>query len=479
MTPRPSAFTQEESPPLLTSLDARDLARMHGDRLALSCGSDSLTYEELAVRVEHHRETLSSSAGPCALLATPTLDALVVLHACLTFGRPVLLLPPNSPPALRTSFVERTGATLCYSVDGFTHHRTSAPAEPADELDHVLLPTSGTTGEPKIVCLSQTALLASARASNALLGLKSGGRWALTLPYAHVGGLAILVRCALAGAAALAKGYSLREKKSMRELEADSITHLSLVPTQLSRMLESEVECPRGLQAVLVGGASCPPRLRIRAREAGWPVAFTYGFTEAASQICTQELGRASGAAIERDVGRPLPGTQVALDGSGRISVRGPTLMNRYWGCPPRADDEWFVTQDFGHWDESDRLVIRGRADNMIISGGENVAAERVEESLLALPSVREAVVFGLDDAEWGQRIAALLVGEILSLDELRAALRGDLEPYALPKEIYFCEALPRLENGKLSRETAKSLLLGIRASQAIDRPKDNGKVDP
>lgn len=469
---------EQQSPPQVESLNAQHLARKHGERVALTCKGDSLTYEELASHVERHRGMLQDSTEPCALVATLSVDALVAFHACLTFRRPVLLVPPSAPPDLRASLMERTGASLCYSDGAWSEHSGSSSAEPVGAMDHVLLPTSGTTGEPKIVCLSQAALLASARTTNPVVGLNQHSKWALTLPYAHVGGLAILVRSALAGAAVVANQYCLREKEGVEQLETDSITHLSLVPTQLARALESDAACPRSLMAVLVGGAPCPPGLRTRARQAGWPVAFTYGFTEAASQICTQQLGRAPHATMERDVGQPLPGTEVALDGSGRISVRGPTLMNRYWGRPPRAEDEWFVTQDFGHWDEVGRLVIQGRADNMIISGGENVAAERVEESLLALSSVREAAVFGLNDAEWGQRIAALLVGEERSLDEIRAALKEHLEPYALPKEIHYCSALPRLQTGKLDRKSAKSLLLKARGDESIDRPQDGGKVE-
>lgn len=453
-----------------------DLAWTHADGLAFVSDTGSLTYSELSRKVEEHRERLIGSTGVCAVLADSSLEALVVVHACLRLGRPVLLVPSAAPESIRKSLLERTGASLCYAAGTWSRHCAQTAEEPLTAEDQVLLPTSGTTGEPKIVCLSKAALIASAQAVNALVGLDSGSRWALTLPYAHVGGLSILVRCALAGATVVANNYPLSSPAGVRQMNDDAITHISLVPTQLRRVLESGVECPRSLRAALIGGASCPPGLRARARQAGWPVSFTYGFTEAASQVCTQELGRPLGA-LERDVGRPIPGTEVALDGSGRISVRSPTLMNRYLGSPQRAPDEWFVTQDFGHWDEEDRLVIRGRADNMIISGGENVAAERVEDSLQALPSVKESVVFGVDDPEWGQRIAALLVGEILTIETIRADLREHLEPYALPKEVYFCAALPRLENGKIDREAARSLLLKLRAGGTIDDHTDSAKV--
>jgi acyl-coenzyme A synthetase/AMP-(fatty) acid ligase len=151
--------------------------------------------------------------------------------------------------------------------------------------------------------------------------------------------------------------------------------------------------------------------------------------------------------------------------------------MNRYWGSPARAGEDWFVTQDFGHWDEADRLVIRGRADNMIISGGENVAAERVEDGLLALPGVSEAAVFGVADGEWGQRITALVVGERRTLEAMRTELKQHLESYALPKEIHFCSALPRLQSGKLDRESARAMLHQLSEATPIDQGEDGGRV--
>jgi O-succinylbenzoic acid--CoA ligase len=459
-----------------SALDLSALAQAYPENTAVSSGSSSLTYRELMTRVSEHRERLIGLEGTCALLADSSLDTLIVFHACLHFRRPLLLVPAAAPPTLQRSLIERTGASLCFAKGSWSEHCAKATADLPGPLDHVLLPTSGTTGQPKIVCLSQPALIASARAANALIGLNSQSRWALTLPYAHVGGLAILFRCALAGAAVLARDYPLASADGVRALEMDGITHLSLVPTQLRRALESGASCPKSLKGILVGGASCPSGLRARARRAAWPVTFTYGFTEAASQICTQELGR-PGSEMERDVGRPLPGTEVALDGSGRISVRGPTMMNRYLGSPKRSPDEWFVTQDFGHWDEEDRLVIRGRADNMIISGGENVAAERVEDSLEALPTIREAVVFGVPDLEWGQKIAALLVGTPGPLEAIRADLREHLEAYALPKEVHFCAALPRLSSGKVDRDAARALLLALRAEGPIDAAAQSAKV--
>jgi O-succinylbenzoic acid--CoA ligase len=460
-----------------TTLNARRLAREYGTKTALQCAEASLSYEELAFRTDRHRDELSGTSGPCAIVATSDLEAIVVLFACLTFRRPVLLVPPNLPPGMTLSLLERTGATHCFSEGKLSRHSAPPSAELPQKGDDVLLPTSGTTGFPKIVCLSQGSLLASAAAVNVLVGLNRESRWALTLPYAHVGGLAVLVRSALAGAAVVVKDYPLRTRRSLAELDCDSVTHLSLVPTQLQRALETRARCPSSLKAVLVGGASCPPGLRARARQAGWPVSFTYGFTEAASQVCTQKLRRDPEVTMERDVGRPLPGMEVALDGSGRISVRGRPLMNRYWGSPARAGEDWFVTQDFGHWDEADRLVIRGRADNMIISGGENVAAERVEDGLLALPGVSEAAVFGVADGEWGQRITALVVGVRRTLEAMRTELKQHLESYALPKEIHFCSALPRLQSGKLDRESARAMLHQLSEATPIDQGEDGGRV--
>ncbi len=458
------------STPVSTPLDVAEQAERFGGRTALQLDQRQLTFGELAREVESVKPRALRSSGPCAILANGDLGALTALYACLSERRSILLISPSVPDVVRRRLLERVGVTDCYSEQGWSEHCAPASSERPLDGDDVLLPTSGTTGEPKIVCLSQEALVASASVSNGNLNLDEEGRWALTLPYAHVGGLAILVRCALAGSAVVSRTYRFDTPEDVGMLQRDRISHLSLVPTQLHRALQRGARAPRSLRAVLVGGASSPPVLRARARRAGWPVAFTYGFTEAASQVATQELGREPADTPERDVGHPLKGTEVALSGSGRLAVRGPTLMNRYWGAPARKPDDWFVTEDIAHWDESDRLVIEGRADNMIISGGENVAAERVEEALATLPFIEEAVVFGVPDDRWGHRIVALVAGDETPLEDIRAALRDQLEPYALPKETVFCGALPRLPTGKLDRRAAESRLIQLRPNLAIDR---------
>ncbi len=440
-------------------LSPQVLAERFGKLPALETPEGALSYFDLAQRITTLSDRIGKSHAPCALLATRTLDAFTVLCACLHLGRPILLISPSSPETLRKSLLQKVGATQCYSEEGWSDHCAPKSAEHPEPGDDVLIPTSGTTGDPKIVCLSKAALFASARGSIERLGLEKGDRWALTLPYSHVGGLSILIRCAQVGATVVIGDFRFEDERAVQRLEALKITHLSLVPTQLRRASSAASTPPHSLKVALVGGASCPPSLRQRAREAGWPLAFTYGMSEAASQVATQALGRTLAASPERDVGRPLSGTEIALDGAGRIAVRGPTMMNRYWGAPVRKPDEWFLTQDFGHWDDEDRLVIRGRADNMIISGGENVAAESVEESLTALPTVEEAVVFGVKDEIWGQRIVALLRGIPQDLETIREALRDQLEPYALPKEVWYVEELPRLASGKLDRKKARSLL--------------------
>ena len=118
-----------------------------------------------------------------------------------------------------------------------------------------------------------------------------------------------------------------------------------------------------------------------------------------------------------------------------------------------------------GFWDSEDRLVLVGRADSTIVSGGENVSAERVEECLCSTPFVDEAAVFGVSDEIWGERVVALVTGRGVSLEEVSSALKKDLEPFALPKEIYFCPELPRLSSGKLDRRAARSLLETLRES--------------
>jgi o-succinylbenzoate---CoA ligase len=287
--------------------------------------------------------------------------------------------------------------------------------------------TSGTTSEPKEVALTYGNWLWSALGSAVALGHPPSERWLCALPLTHVGGLSILVRSVIAGTTVL-----LHERWSTDAvlLGLDDATIVSLVPTTLQRLLDAGLKDPPALRWALLGGAPIPPPLLQRAREAGVPVAPTYGLTEACSQVTTH--------------GVPLFCTKVDLAEDGEIVVEGPTVAG---GGP-------LHTGDLGRFDAHGRLEIVGRKSDTIITGGENVAPAEVEAVLEEHPAVREAAVHGRPDPEWGEAVVATVVldGEATP-EELQEHVAVRLAPFKVPKEVAFrAQPLPRTPSGKLLR---------------------------
>lgn len=309
----------------------------------------------------------------------------------------------------------------------------------------VVIGTSGSTGTPKLVALPAGALRASAEATARRLG--GPARWLLALPAEHVAGVQVIVRAVLAGAAPVVQdlrgGFGVEEFVDATGRLGDGMRCTSLVPTQLGRLLSAggaAVAALRSYQAVLIGGAALDPELRERA--AGVPIVTTYGMTETAGG-CVYD-------------GVPLDGVRVELEDDGRIRLGGPTLASGYLGGP--AFDGWFRTGDLGVWRDG-RLEVLGRADDVIITGGEKVAPALVERVLVAQAGVRAACVVGVPDAEWGQVVAAAVEADRVDEAAWRDAVRAELGRAAVPRAVRVVDALPLRGIGKPDRGAVAALL--------------------
>ncbi|QSG10017.1 o-succinylbenzoate--CoA ligase [Halapricum desulfuricans] len=331
----------------------------------------------------------------------------------------------------------------------------------------VIMFTSGTTGEPKGVRLTRRNLLASAEASAYRLGVAPGDRWLCCLPMYHMGGLAPIVRTALYGTTLVVqRAFDATETAAV--LERFDVSGVSLVPTMLQRLLDSGWEPPAALNAVLLGGAPADESLIERAIGRDVPVSPTYGTTETASQIATARPEQA--AENPGSVGQPLVNTTVRIhsDGepadpgeTGELVVSGPTVTPGYLAEERTAeafDEAGLHTGDLGYRDVDGRLWIAGRRDDRIVSGGENVDPERVAAAIREHPAVEDAAVVGLDDPEWGQRVAALVVGGI-DPGAVETHCRDRLAAFEVPKTIAVADELPRTASGTVDREAVEALL--------------------
>ena len=318
----------------------------------------------------------------------------------------------------------------------------AAPDRPLEDGSAVVLTTSGSSGEPKGVLLSREALIASAVATHDRLG--GPGQWLLPMKPYFVGGLQILTRSVVADLEPVILGESFTDA-------AASMTgprrYTAMVPTQLARYLDTDLEAMRSFDAVIIGGAPTPAPLKARAAEAGVTAIPAYGMTETGSG-CVY-------------AGVPLDGTSIELD-NGRILIKGSTLFSGYRLRPDLTAevlrDGWFRTQDFGEIVDG-RLRVIGRVDDVVISGGVNITLPTVQARLHEHPRVEDVVVLGVPDTEWGTRVVAFVVGEP-GRDELRDFVSEVLPRTWAPQEVVTLDALPMLASGKVDRQ---ALLEGVR----------------
>ncbi|MFE5568442.1 o-succinylbenzoate--CoA ligase [Amycolatopsis japonica] len=328
------------------------------------------------------------------------------------------------------------------------------PARPAEPGTAVIIATSGSTGEPKGVLLSASALTSSAHATHKRLG--GPGHWLLATPAQYVGGLQVLVRSLLAGttpAVLHAAGFRPDDfaEAAAPLLSLDGPRYTALVPTQLGRLLDAGgpgLAAARAFDAIIVGAAATTAELRERAAEAGVKIVPAYGMSETSSG-CVYD-------------GVPLDGVHVELEDE-RVCITGDVLAHGYRLRPDLTAEAFegglFRTSDRGRWTTGGRLEILGRIDDMINTGGVKVAAAAVERILTAQPGIRDACVVGVPDPEWGEAVVALVVGAGCDVESLRAACREEAGAAAAPKRVEFAEELPLRGPGKVDRAAVRNLL--------------------
>lgn len=303
----------------------------------------------------------------------------------------------------------------------------------------ILIPTSGSSGLPRFCVHRPDSLRAAARGFRDRFGSKGLRHAVNVLPQHHVGGLMATWRAAEAGGRVHFADY--RNPDSLRQLPFPARhSTLSLVPTQLRRML-ADPEATDRLHAfgmILVGGAACPPDLLASARRAELPLAPCYGSTETAAMVTALDpesfLQGVSG------VGTPLPHARLETGPDQRIRIRASSLLYQYHPELPSFRRDPYLTGDLGTLDAAGRLHILGRADRVIITGGEKVHPEAVESAALATGRVQQARCRGLPDPEWGQRVELWIVpqtGQPGDLEGLLGELARHLPPWAIPKRVH------------------------------------------
>lgn len=385
---------------------------------------------------------------------------LLAAHRMWTFGEtvseierrltdyPVVIRPRLDPDSVFTVLAGLGGpGAVVLPPDPSTQYQVPGTASEA----RLVVFTSGTGGSPKGVRLTLGNLEAACRASMEHLDHGPEDTWLLALPLHHVAGLSIVVRSAYAGGSVLMiPGF---DPGAAAAAMRGQVTMVSMVPTMLARTLDHDPGPYTGLRAVLIGGGSIPEGLLERAWEAGIPALPSYGMTETFGQVATLRSG--SGM---RHRAHPLPGVAIRIEPDGRIAVAGDQVSPGYLGEPDR-EDRWLVTNDLGEIGSDGTLRVLGRADAVIVTGGENVDPARVETELRRHPDAGEVVVVGVPDPEWGMVVSCLYTGEG-DAGDLASWLGERIPGPAVPKRWRRVERIPLTGPGKPDRVAAYRLAL-------------------
>lgn len=348
------------------------------------------------------------------------------VRRCWDHGEIVVPLPRNVPDAWRAAVIDATAPQVLIGNDG--ERRSLADGRPGEEGDALVMATSGTSGTPKAVVLTHDALDAAAFASAIHLTTDRPTHWVGCLPLHHIGGFSVVSRAVRCEQEITVTADAT--EASIRDAVDAGGTHISLVPAMLRRV------DPTAFDRILLGGSAIPddrPPNSIA----------TYGMTESAAGVVYDGLA--------------LPGVGVQIDADHQIWLSGHTMMREYRNGSSPFRDGWYPTGDLGSVDPTTgRLEVFGRADDMIVSGGENIRPDTVEDVLRTHPAVADAAVIGRPDERWGQQVVAIVEltagSSPPTVDELGELVRAVMPRYCAPRAIEVLDELPRTPGGKLRR---------------------------
>ena len=356
---------------------------------------------------------------------------------------PFLPLDHRLTDGERRAIVDRARPHFVRDAGGETLLADAAPVAPGVAI---VMPTSGTAGDPKLVELHRVAVVVAVSRSAKRLGASPEAPWVCPLTPAHIGGLLVLLRAAILGAPVTMHG-SFDPERLVRE--GEGAAYVSVVPAMVRRLVAADLSL-EGL-TLLVGGDAIDADTADAARARGACLVTTYGLTETCGGFTYD--------------GVPLDGMQVRLDVNGAIEVSGSTVMEDYRLDPAATGaafttDGWLRTGDLGEIDDEGRVSVHGRADHVIRTGAEKVWPEEVERMLAGHPKVVDIAVAGRPDPEWGSRVIAFVVPAVIddppSLEELRAYGTERLARFKLPRELSLVAEIPRTGTGKVRRHALR-----------------------
>ena len=448
------------------------------NQIAIDDGNERLSFAELKKKVEVLVGKIDhlNPGSRVGILATNTLMSYKLSLAIMCSGRTIVWLNWRLAGEELERQIKDSGLQLCLvenslwrsgMTDPFKSYSafliTSAdPGEliPVFKSNWVasIMYTSGTTGRPKGVLQTFGNHFYSAVSSALNLGLSSADKWLCVAPIFHISGFSIIMR-------GLIYGMTVRlvEKFRAEELERilanETVTIMSVVPFMLKKLIQQQnktnTHYNSAFRCMLLGGGTIDRETLEACLQRSIPVVQCYGMTETCSQIVA--LRSADALLKLGSVGQPLFSTQLKLSKDGEILLKTPALTPGYLNLPDKLPskmiDGWYRTGDIGHLDKEGYLYIDGRADEMLISGGENIFPQEVEQIYQRYPQINEVAVVGQNDSVWGQVPVAFVVSDRrLSPTKLINYGYEHLARYKVPQHYIFVSELPKNASGKIRR---------------------------
>lgn len=510
-----------------TGLDLSHWIERHAaftpDKTALVCAERAWSYLELAQRIGQMAAALAGqgvAAGDrVAHLGYNSGEQILLLFACARLGalfvplswrlagpehramlgdcQPRLLLVDEPFAETSATLRDVLGSTVCVSMgaarpgwlaleDLLGDARAKSPCVSRGGMDSpvLLCYTSGSTGQPKGVVLTQNALFYNAVNSAHMHDMSSLDVVLTSLPLFHVGGLNIQTLPALHCGASVVLQPRFEPGAVIDALQTQGITLTVLVPAQLDLLASNPrwalLQAP-ALRAISTGSTIIGQASYLKHLRAGLPLLQVYGATETCpiatyqrAPDAAQHPGSVGKAALHCALRlTDAAGQDVAVGTAGEIWIRGPNVMQGYWAKPIESaaalQGGWYHSGDIGHQDEEGYLYVDGRCKDVIISGGENIYPAELENVLIQCPDIAEVAVVGRPDERWGEVVVAVVVptpGRHINAERIAELLQGQVARYKLPREVVLLQSLPHTALGKLMREKLK---LAVRREASVD----------
>ena len=460
----------------------------------LSVKENTYTYSDLYTFAHYFRTELPEEERPLLIFTENSAETVFAIAASFLLEIPVVPVSPGIEAHRLEKLCNKVSPSAFFSSDSrneacltdlariradltvMDRHRDSE----ADPLTNVFythpeehagfFQTSGSTSEPKIVPIKRRQFFSAAHASKQNFKPTENRYWLLCLPMNHIGGISVIIRSLLYHSAIyLVPEFDVQNIRTLlnnnKKFEA-----ASMVPTMLERLLEdSFFRVQFNFKALLLGGGPISSELISNSLTRGIPIVTSYGMTETCAQIAANPMLRSGGMYIpKKSVGRVFEPNEIEIRDdngnalpyleSGHIWLRGPQVFDGYLQEELNRSafdaEGWFNTGDFGHINRKKHLFIETRRTDIILSGGENINPVEVEEALKKLEGVEDAAVVGIPDRKWGQKgVAFIRAKNALEPDSLRAALKGTLQSFKIPKEFFAAEEIPRTPTGKIRRK--------------------------